>query len=718
MNVHHWFSSLLVIVALGLALTACSGEDKAIQSSTKKMQSDFPSAPKAKEQPVTFNNFGIERVDDFFYMKDKTNKDVLEYLKQENAYTDTVMAHSKALRETLFLEMKGRIKEEDNTVPMLDNGYYYYSRTVAGKQYRVDCRKKGSTEAPEEVVVDFNKMAEGIPAFIAAGSRVSENNELAAIMYNTTGSYAEYDLSFKNLKTGEMLEDKLLNIEGYSLANDNKTVFYTVADKALRPYRVYRHELGSKKPDVLVYEDSNPLFNVNLYKTKTDSFIVILSGSFTTTECWLINANKPSQKPKLFAKRENNVDYRIHHHENKWFIHVKEPKSANFKIMEAPLMGHEDKKTWKDVVPHDPKVKVEDIAVYHRFLSYLVRQDGLEEIRVMDLATNVVNKVNFPEAVYTAYTMNTPEYSSHTLRYGYASLNRPSTVYEYSMTENKSTLLKELEIPSGFNPDHYAVERLWAQGKDGVRIPLAIVYKKGLKKDGSNPTLLYGYGSYGATNDANFNPNAFSLIDRGYVYALAQIRGGSDLGEQWYEDGKLMKKMNTFNDFIACAEHLINSKYTKPEKLAAMGGSAGGLLMGAVANIRPDLFQAVVALVPFVDVINTMLDTSLPLTTQEYEQWGNPNEEEAFKYIYSYSPYDNVKAQSYPNILATGGINDSQVGFHEPTKWVAKLRKNKTDNNLTLLHIDMDSGHGGATGRFDRLKDVALYYAFILDRLK
>ncbi len=701
-----------------LVFAACESKDKISDSNLKKMQSDFPPPPKAKEVPITFTQFGIERVDDFFYMKDKTNADVLAYLKAENAYSDTVMQHTKAIQETMYVEMKGRIKEEDSSVPTLENGYYYYYRTVAGKQYRVECRKKGSVDAPEEIVVDFNKMAEGFPAFITSRTAVTRNNEIVAISYNTTGSYAEYDLRFKNLNTGEFLEDQIKNIQGFSLANDSKTVFYTVGDKALRAYRVYRHELGKKKPDVLVFEDKDPLFNLDLYKTKTDSFIVMISGSFTTTECWLINANKPTAKPKLFAKRAKDVDYRIHHHESKFFVHVKDPESPNYRIMQAPLTRHENKETWKEVVPHDPNVKIENIEVFNRFLSYVVRQDGLKELRVMDFATNVVNKVNFPEPVYTMYTLNTPEYLSYTLRYGYASLNRPSSVFEYSMTENKSTLLKELEIPTGFNPDHYAVERLWAPAKDGTRIPMAIVYKKGLKKGGTNPTLLYAYGSYGAPTDANFNANAFSLIDRGYIYALAQIRGGSDLGEQWYDNGKLMKKMNTFTDFIACAEHLIDQKYTNPEKLGAMGGSAGGLLMGVVANMRPDLFQAVLALVPFVDVINTMLDTNLPLTTQEYEQWGNPNEEEAFKYIYSYSPYDNVKAQNYPNILATGGINDSQVGFHEPTKWVAKLRKTKTDNNLTLLKINMDSGHGGATGRFDRLKDVAYYYAFLIDRLK
>jgi len=708
----------LLLLGSVLVFSACENGDKKFLSQPKKMQSDFPTPPKAKEQPVTFENFGIKRVDDFFYMKDKANADVLEYLKAENDYTDSALAHTRSLQETMFLEMKARIKEEDSSVPSLKNGYYYYYRTVAGKQYRVDCRKKGSTDAPEEVVADFNQMAEGSKAFIAVSSMVSPNNEIAGITFNNTGSYAEYDVKFKNLTTGELLTDELKNIQSFSFANDSKTVFYTVADKALRPFRVYKHELGSKKRDELVFEEKNELFNVYLYKTKTDSFIVILSGSFTTTECLLINANKPNLKPRIFAKRTKDVDYRIHHHENKFFVHVKEPNSPNYRIMEAPLTGHEDPQSWKEVVPHNPKVKIEDMEVFHRYLSYVVRQDGLKELRVMDFATNVVNKVNFPEPVYTMYTQNTPEYASHTMRYGYASLNRPSSVFEYNMAENKSTLLKELEIPSGFNPDLYAVERLWAPAKDGTKIPMAIVYKKGLKKDGSNPTLLYSYGSYGAPTDANFNANAFSLIDRGYIYALAQIRGGSDLGEKWYDDGKLMKKMNTFTDFIACAEHLIETKYTKPEKLAAMGGSAGGLLMGAVVNMRPDLFQAILALVPFVDVINTMLDPNLPLTTQEYEQWGNPNEEEAFKYIYAYSPYDNIKAQNYPNILATGGINDSQVGFHEPTKWVAKLRKTKTDNNLTLLKINMDSGHGGATGRFDRLKDVALYYSFVLDRLK
>jgi oligopeptidase B len=471
------------------------------------------------------------------------------------------------------------------------------------------------------------------------------------------------------------------------------------------------------KTDKLVYEEKSEQFNVGLSKSATKDFIFMYIGSFTSTEYRYLPANEPNGTFKVFTPRAKDVEYYVEHHKEKFYITYKDNDNKNSKIMEAPLKGFEDKKTWKDVVPHDPKVKIEGLSVFEKYLGISARTNGLLEIQIMNLADKAVKKINFPEPTYSVYSQGNPEYNATTLRYVYVSLNRPSTTYDYDMATGQSTLLKTVEIPSGFNPEDYEVKRIFAKSPDGVEVPISLVHKKGMKLDGSNPTLLYSYGSYGSSTNASFNSNVYSLINRGFVYALAHIRGGSDMGEQWYEDGKLMKKKNTFIDFVACADHLVKEKYTNPDKLAIMGGSAGGLLMGAVVNMRPELFKVVVAYVPFVDVMNTMLDTSLPLTTQEYEQWGNPNEKEAYDYMISYSPYDNVEKKSYPNILATGGLNDSQVGFQEPTKWVAKLRAMKTDNNITLLKINMKSGHGGATGRFDRLKELGFEYAFILSRM-
>jgi oligopeptidase B len=494
-------------------------------------------------------------------------------------------------------------------------------------------------------------------------------------------------------------------------------LFYAVGDNTLRAYRVYRHVIGSSKPDELVYEDPNDLFIVSVERSKTNDFIFIESASFTTSEYLYLPASEPNGKFKVFLPRVKDVTYNVYPHKDKFFIQYKDRENLNCKVYEAPLTGYSDRSTWKEVIAHNKDVKIDYIDVFDKYLAAQTRKNGLTEILIINLADGKTNTINFPEPVYTAAMAGTPEFTSTTLRYRYTSLNRPNTVYDYDFAKNESIKLKEQEIPGGFNSDDYTVERVWATAADGVKVPMSVVYKKSLKKDGLNPALLYSYGSYGISSDARFISNFYSLVDRGFVFAIAQIRGGSDMGEQWYEDGKLLKKRNTFTDFIACAEKLQQDKYTSASKLAIMGGSAGGLLMGAVVNMRPDLFETVIAQVPFVDVMNTMLDASLPLTTQEYEEWGNPNVEEYYKYMLSYSPYDNVKAQKYPNILCTAGLNDSQVSYHEPAKFVAKLRALKTDNNILLLHTNMESGHGGATGRFDALKETAFQVAFILNRV-
>jgi len=710
---------LLFALALALAagFSACNNQATETTETTMRMQSDYPTPPAAAVQPKTFNEHGYERTDNYYWLKDKTNPEVIAYLEAENAYGDAVMAHTKDLQETLFNELKGRIKEEDTSVPYFDNGYFYYSRTETGKQYRIYCRKKGSVDAPEEIILDENKEAEGQQAFVLAGYEISPDNRIMAYASNYTGSYVEFTLRFRDLTTGKDLPDVIENAGGGAWANDNVTVFYTRPNAALRTDKVFKHKLGSKAKDQLVYEEKDELFSLGVSQSKSGDYIFLTSGSFTSTEYRLLPADQPDGQFQLFAPRAKDVEYYVSHHKQKFIIRLKDDNNKNYKIMEAPLTGFSDKKNWKDLIAHDPKVMIEDMEVFDQFLAIEVRSNGLQELRVMNLKDGSIKSVSFPEPVYTVFSSSNADYASTKLRYGYMSLNRPNSVFDYDMTTGKSELLKQQEIPSGFNPDDYEVKRLWATASDGVKVPMALVHKKGLKLDGNNPTLLYSYGSYGSSTDPYFNGNAFSLVDRGFVYAIAQIRGGSEMGEQWYEDGKLMKKKNTFTDFIACAEELVKQKYTSSKRLAINGGSAGGLLMGAVVNMRPDLFQAVVAQVPFVDVINTMLDPTLPLTTQEYEQWGNPNEKEAYDYIRSYSPYDNIEKKDYPNILATGGLNDSQVLFHEPAKWVAQLRAMKTDNNITLLRTNMKSGHGGATGRFDRLKEVAFNYAFIIDRL-
>lgn len=707
--------SLLKGLLAVLAFTACNTNKQ--QTATITMQSDFPAPPVAAIKPVTFNEPGGERTDNYYWLKEKENPEVIAYLEAENAYCDTVMKSTLPLQEKLFAEMKGRIKEADETVPQLDNGYYYYSRTEEGMQYRIYCRKKGDLSASEEVVFDVNAMAEGKPAFIFAGFDISTDNKLAAYLSNETGSFADFTLRVRNLDTGMDLPLNIGKVQGFAWANDSKTLFYTLGNEALRAWRVYRLELGSNQPAELVFEEPDEQFIVDISKTKTNDYLLITSASSTTTEVHYLPAAGPAGKFRVFAPRVKDVEYEVYHHKEKFFIRYKDRDNMNFMVYEAPVTGFENRNNWKVFRAHDKDTRIGSLEVFKDYLAMQVRRNGLNEILVYGLRDKSENIIRFPEPVYTAYLSGTPEYDAPALRYSYSSLNRPTSVYDYDFASAQSKLLKQQEIPSGFNPDDYTVERIWATAADGARVPMSVVYKKTLKKDGSNPALLYSYGSYGASSDAYFSSGFYSLIDRGYVFSIAQIRGGSDMGEQWYEDGKLLKKKNTFTDFISCAEKLIEDKFTSSAKLAIMGGSAGGLLVGAVTNMRPDLFNTVVAQVPFVDVVTTMFDTSLPLTTQEYEEWGNPNEEEYYRYMLSYSPYDNIAAQHYPNMLITAGLNDSQVLYHEPAKYAAKLRAMKTGNNLLLLKTNMESGHGGATGRFDALKETAFEMAFILDRV-
>ena len=700
-------------VAIILLATACNPQ----KESKILKQSDFPTPPVAEVRPDTFVEFSHQRIDEYYWMKDKTNPKVIEYLNAENAYADTVMASTKGLQETIYSEILGRMKEDDESYPSLRDGYYYYSRSEAGKQYPTYCRKKGVMDAAEEIIFDINEMAEGKPAFIFRGYSISPDNSKAAYFFNETGSYAEFQMRIKDLSSGEDVGFTVDGATSIAWANDNKTLFFGVIDNTLRSYQVRRQKLDETESQ-LVYQEDDAKFSAYVSGSKTKEYIFIGSASSTTSEEHFILADQPMSKPTIFIPRKQDVEYSVHPHKDFFFVQYKDKENLNGKIYKAPLKGYEDRSTWTEFVAHDPNIRIESLDIVKDFVALELRRNGLNEIVVKPIAEEgEIRAIEFPEPVYNTSLIGNPEYDATTIRYSYTSLNRPTTLFEYNILSGEIIKLKEQEVPSGFNPDDYTVERIWATAPDGVEIPMAIVYKKELKKDGSNPALIYSYGSYGISSDVYFSTAYYSLIDRGFVFAIAQIRGGSDMGEQWYEDGKLLKKKNTFTDFIACSEKLIADKYTSADKLAAMGGSAGGLLMGAVANMRPDMYQTIVAQVPFVDVITTMFDETLPLTTGEYEEWGNPNEEEYYNYIKSYSPYDNVKEQDYPNFLITGGINDSQVLFHEPSKWAAKLRKFKTDDNIVLLHMNMESGHGGATGRYSRIKDVAFEFAFILDRV-
>jgi oligopeptidase B len=703
----------LTIIYGMIMITACNTNKEEVKI---LKQSDFPAPPVAEVVPDTFENFGQKRIDNYYWLKDKNNPKVIEYLNAENEYTESVMASTKELQQTIYDEILGRIKEDDESYPSYINGYWYYSRTEKGKQYRTYLRRKGSLDAEEEVIFDVNKMAEGKSAFIFAGYSVSPNNNKVAYLFNETGSYAEYVMKIKDLNTDEEIGFTVIGATSVTWANDNNTLFYGVIDQTLRPYQIHRRGLNEHQ-STLIYEEKDAKFRTYVSGTKTKEYIFIGSASSTTSEERYISADRPLDEFKVFMPRVKDVEYSVFPHKEKFFVSYKDRENLNSMIYEVPLTGYEDKSTWKVFLPHDDDARLEGIDIVKDYISVELRREGLTEIIVMSLNGGDKKKIVFPEPVYSASMGGNPEYEATTIRYTYTSLNRPTTLYEYNILTGESIKLKEQEVPSGFNPDDYTVERLWATAPDGVLVPMAIVYKNGLKKDGSNPALIYSYGSYGYSTDVHFSASMYSLIDRGFVYAIAQIRGGSDLGEQWYEDGKLLNKKNTFTDFIACSEKLINDGYTSSDKLAAMGGSAGGLLMGAVTNMRPDLYQTIVAQVPFVDVINTMLDDTLPLTTGEYEEWGNPNEEEYYNYILSYSPYDNISAQDYPNILVTGGINDSQVLFHEPAKYTAKLRALKTDNNILILKMNMESGHGGATGRYEGIKETAFDFAFILNRV-
>jgi oligopeptidase B len=660
-------------------------------------------------------------LDNYYWMYDYFGKGpdstkAVDYLKAENTYFDKVMSSNEAFRADLFIEMKSRIKEKDESVPVFKNGYFYYRRTEEGKQYYKYCRKKGGLDAPEEILLDADKMAEGHAYFAAQGFDISTDNKLMAYGVDYV-SRRQYTIYVKNLETGELLKDKIENTEGVPCwANDNKTFFYTAKNPVtLLSEKIKRHTLGtSAEKDALVYDEKDKSNYIGVYKSKNNKYILINSAATMSSEVWMIDADKPDSDFKVFQPRMKDVLYNVTPMDNKFLIHTNKDGATNFKLMECPL-NETGAANWKEVLPTRTDVLLQGIDVFKDFIVINERKNGLVQLRIRNLKDNKEHYLDFGEATYSAYIGANPEYTSSTLRYEYTSLTTPSSTFDYNMISKDKKLLKQQEVLGGYNPKDYVTERIYATAKDGVKVPISLVYKKGFNKNGSAPLLLYAYGSYGSSTDPGFNSTRLSLLNRGFVYAIAHIRGGEEMGRQWYENGKLMKKKNTFTDFIDCGEYLIKEKYTGKGHLYAQGGSAGGLLIGAVSNMAPDLWNGLVAQVPFVDVVNTMLDESIPLTTNEFDEWGNPKEKDAYFYMKSYSPYENVEKKNYPNILVTTGLHDSQVQYFEPAKWVAKLRATKTDNNQLLLRTNMAFGHGGASGRFDYLKDVAMIYTFFLN---
>lgn len=701
-----------LIVRSLYAIFACTSIITNAQQMTEKIK-----APLAKIIPTTLEKHGDIRIDNYFWLNDRENPEVIEYLNKENDYYNTVTADSKEFQKELFKEMKSRIKEDDESVPYLYNGYYYITRFEKGNDYPIYSRKKGSLDAKEEIMFNCNEMAKGQKYFQLSGISISMDNQFATFALDTVGRRI-YTLQVKDLATGEILSDKILNTSGNSTwANDNKTIFYTKQDpKTLRSDKVYKHKLGTDASnDELVYFEEDDTFNVSVSKEKSRKYIVIEASSTLTTESRILLADEPDSQFKIFQKRVRGIEYSISHYGDSFYVLTNMDKAINFKLMKTPETKTL-KENWTDIIPHRKDVLIEDIEIFKEYLVVSERSNGLNKIHIKPWNGKGEYYLPFESETYTAYTSTNVDFDTEILRYGYQSLATPSSVIDFNMKTKTKEIKKEQQVLGGqFDKDNYIEERIWATAVDGTKVPISMVYRKELKKDGKNPLLLYAYGSYGISIDPYFSSTRLSLLDRGFIFAIAHIRGGEDLGRQWYEAGKLLKKKNTFTDFIDCSKFVIKQKYTSPNHLYAEGGSAGGLLMGAIVNMAPELYNGVIAQVPFVDVMTTMLDDSIPLTTGEYDEWGNPNVKKYYDYMRSYSPYDNVKAQGYPNMYVSTGLHDSQVQYWEPAKWVAKLRVTKTNDNLLFLNTNMDAGHGGASGRFEVLKELAKEFSFLVD---
>lgn len=681
------------------------------------MQAQLPTPPVAKKHPVVTTLHGDRRVDDYAYFKDRTHPETIPYLEAENRYTEAMTAHTKELEQQLYDEMLGRIKEDDSQVPVPRDGWYYYSRTERGKAYPIYARKRGALTAPEEIYFDQNAEAAGHAFYQLGGMEVSPDHKRLAVLVDTNG-YEDFTLRVKDLETGQWLAESIEKLSwGLAWASDNRTLFYMTPDSAKRGDRVWRHTVGTPRTsDVSVYQDTDVLFNVNVHRSRNGEWILISSGSFTSSEWHVIPAARPATAPRLIAARRPDVEYEVEAGERVFFILTNEG-AKDFKVMVAPVASPE-RSGWAEWLAHRPGVFVEGVMPFKRHVAVIERRDGLRQLRITALDGGATHDVSFPEAAYGIFPGSNPMYDATRLRFTYSSLVTPNTVFDYDMDTKSRELLKRDEVLGGYDPAQYEVERLYATARDGTKVPISLVRRKGSRRDGKAPLLLYAYGSYGSTTEPTFNSQRFSLVDRDFTYAIAHVRGGQEMGRGWYDDGKMLRKMNTFTDFIDVADHLVKEGYTARDRLVANGGSAGGLLMGVVANLRPELFKVIVADVPFVDVINTMLDASIPLTAQEWEQWGNPNKPDEYRYMLQYSPYDNVEAKAYPRMLVTSGLNDSRVAYFEPTKWVARLRAMRTDSNPLLLKMHMGAGHGGSSGRYERLKEQAFRYAFIVDQVR
>jgi oligopeptidase B len=692
----------LAFIAISLAFSACNS------AKTTDVK-----APVAKIIPHELTIHDHTRIDNYYWLNQREDSAVIQYLTDENAYTDALMKHTEKFQENLYNELLGRIKQDDNSVPYFKNDYWYYTRYEEGKEYAIYCRKYKTLDAEEQIMLDENILASKFAYYAASGLSVSDDNKILSFGEDTV-SRRQYTLRFLNLETGEFLPDQIGNTTGRAVwAADNKTVFFSIKDESLRSFKIMKYTLGSANAITEVFHEADPTFNTYVYRTKTDKYLVIGSESTVSSEYQILEANNPNGKFRLFQKRERDLEFGIEHFGDKFYI-VTNLDAKNFRLMETPA-NKTSKENWKEVIAHRDNVMLLGIEVFDNFMAIEEQENGLTNIRIIDNGSKAEHYLNFGEETYTASIGYNPDFATNKLRYSYSSLTTPSSTIDYFMDTREKEVMKQQVVLGDFAPENYEAKRIWATAKDGTKVPISLVYKKGIDVNGDNPLLLYAYGSYGYSMDPYFSSARLSLLDRGFIYAIAHIRGGQEMGRYWYEEGKLLNKINTFTDFNTCAEYLISENYTSSKHLFAMGGSAGGLLMGAIINLQPELYKGVIAAVPFVDVVTTMLDESIPLTTGEFDEWGNPKVKEYYDYMLSYSPYDQVEAKDYPAMLVTTGLHDSQVQYWEPAKWVAKLRATKTDNNILLLKTNMDFGHGGASGRFERLKEVALEYAFIFD---